>query len=665
MAIPEDGRSTAGAATDRDAAQQRAANIVQSVLRQRSAGRAPSDSKLISLYPELAGELKTELELAAEIRAARINADRAGSAPERLRILTESELDLPIELSTEFGDEDAGSSDPLPQIARYRIEHEISHGGQAVVYKALEESTGRPFAIKVIPGGPLVSSKNRARFDREAKLLATFDHPNIVGIIERGRTRDGSFFFVMQYIDGVTLDAYWTADFARDVEGTRKTAQLFHKIAVAVQAAHERGVVHRDIKPSNIRVDRRGEPHVLDFGLACLAADADDITLKSITAPGQIVGSLPWASPEQVAGTELTPATDVYSLGVMFYQALTGSFPYRLDPPMDQILLRIRTARAEPPSAQRDARPGINAGLDAIVLKCLTKDSAERYATAGDLAEDLNAWLDGKAPRARVAVSRRRNRVLTIGGAVAALCCLAAVVWPFLRTDKPPVVQPLPGFGEAVGMRFLLIPAGSMTLGSPASEQYRDRAERQHVFTLQKRIYVAATEVTQFQYEAIMHANPSDSRWRDPQMPVQNVSWNEAVEFCRRLSALDRRQYRLPTEDEWEYACRATSDGPFNGDRRSDALAWSSENSGGGPHSVQKKWPNRWGLFDMHGNVAEWCSSFYDGDESAHPSEGILMRVVRGGNGLAPANECRSAARAALDPEGRLPTVGFRVVCDQ
>jgi serine/threonine-protein kinase len=390
---------------------QRAQAIVAEVLERRSRGQAVPDSEILAAHLGLTDELKRELELAGQIRRALLSARGGGPAPERLRLLTDSEIDANTDTEPCGSSEAPGGTEVLPQIPGYFLQEEISRGGQATVYKAMQESTGRAVAIKVVAGGPFVGSRHRARFEREAAVLATFDHPNIVSIIERGRTPDGSFYFVMQYVEGLALDAYWTKRIARDSEGTRKTIQLFARIANAVEGAHERGVVHRDLKPSNIRVDRRGEPHVLDFGLARTTDEGEGLPSQTLTMPGQIVGSVPWASPEQAAGlsTEVNVRSDVYSLGVILYQALTGKFPYSLEGPIDQVLLRIRTAVAPPPSKQAGVCAGVDRRLDAIVLKSLAKLPQDRYESAGKLAQDLESWLSGNPIRAVRSVPGRRR----------------------------------------------------------------------------------------------------------------------------------------------------------------------------------------------------------------------------------------------------------------
>lgn len=290
-----------------------------------------------------------------------------------------------------------GAGDGLPPggtFPGYDVVREIHRGGQGVVYLAIQRTTKRKVAIKVLHDGPFLGSAGRARFEREVQILGQLHHPNIVAIHDSGVTASGSFFYVMEYISGRPLDAVLAESGARPIG---ETLRLFQTICDAVAAAHLRGVIHRDLKPANIRIDARGEPVLVDFGLAKIAAPdvTEESRVRPMTTTGQFVGSLPWASPEQAEGNgeKIDLRTDVYSLGVILYQMLTGGrFPYQVIGNIRDVLDNIlRTEPARPSTIRRK----IDDEVETIVLKCLSKDRERRYQSAGELARDVGHYLSG------------------------------------------------------------------------------------------------------------------------------------------------------------------------------------------------------------------------------------------------------------------------------
>jgi formylglycine-generating enzyme required for sulfatase activity len=347
---------------------------------------------------------------------------------------------------------------------------------------------------------------------------------------------------------------------------------------------------------------------------------------------------------------------------VILYQVLTGQFPYSSEGAIDQILLRIRTVEAPMPSRQTGVRPGVEQRFDAIVFKALAKSRKDRYESAGALASDLEAWLsDGPIS----ATPRKLGwpRKLTIAAMLLMVCCIAIASARIFTQSLPPTVIKLPEMATQVGIRLVKVPSGSFWFGSPVTEEGHVADEVLRQVTIKDQFFVSISVVTQEQYSFVMHANPRDTRWLGQDMPVQNVSWNDASEFCMRLSEIEHRHFRLPTEVEWEYVCRAGSNGPFNEVARPENLGWYAENSGMAIHPVMQKWPNAWGLFDMHGNVFQWCSDAYRSNVAKEPTP--AFHVLRGGSAFSPIAECRSASRRLAVENVPFPTYGFRVVCDR
>jgi formylglycine-generating enzyme required for sulfatase activity len=211
-------------------------------------------------------------------------------------------------------------------------------------------------------------------------------------------------------------------------------------------------------------------------------------------------------------------------------------------------------------------------------------------------------------------------------------------------------------------MRLVRIPAGTFFMGSGTGEEGRERSElRRHVQVGE--FCIATTEVTQAQYERVLGHAPVDQSSRGPNLPVHNVSWTDASEFCRVLSEREGRVYRLPREDEWEYACRAGSTGPFFSASYPEHVGWFAGNSGSRIHPVAEKWANAWGLYDMQGNVREWCDAPF-GSEGDASSVTAKSRVIRGGSSVLAETHARAAARQSMMPHGHTPDLGFRVVLD-
>jgi WD40 repeat protein len=375
--------------------------IVEEVMARRASGETVPDSEVVGLHTDLMPELARELGVLAMLERARAGArsrgDSGGAAP-------------------------AMSPDAFEG---YRLVREAHRGGQGVVYEATQVSTGRRVAIKVMREGIFGDGRDTARFEREVRILGQLEYPGIVGILGSG-VHAGHFYYVMDYVAGAPLDQYGVG---RPVD---ERLRAFLKVCEAVSEAHVRGIIHRDLKPANILVDEHGQPRILDFGLARITAEW--AASQKMTMTGQFLGSMPWASPEQAAGdpTRIDVRTDVYSLGVVLYQLLTGRFPYRVEGGVRDVLDQIMTAE---PSRPRSVSRGIDEDLEAIVLKCLAKERERRYQSAAELAEDIRRHLDRRPVLARppsaiyqIRAFARRNRALVVGaGAVLATLVLGLI----------------------------------------------------------------------------------------------------------------------------------------------------------------------------------------------------------------------------------------------
>lgn len=327
------------------------------------------------------------------------------------------------------------------RIGQYRLLREIGRGGMGVVWLA-ERDDGRfdqRVAIKVIKRGMDTDEVSR-RFARERRILAQLSHPNIARLLDGGETSDGRPWFALEYVEGERLDRYCE----NRNPGLVERLELFRQICAAVQYAHQNLVIHRDLKPGNILVTAEGEPKLLDFGIAKLLDPGDEIT--GLTETGQRVMTMDYASPEQVGAGVVTTATDVYSLGVILYELISGRRPYDLtNRPYHEITRVICEQEPRPPS-RADASPEtagwrdkLASDLDNIALKALGKEPERRYASAAELAEDIRRYLAGLPVgasgdtftyRAAKFVKRNKRAVAAVVAVILALVIgLVAAMW--------------------------------------------------------------------------------------------------------------------------------------------------------------------------------------------------------------------------------------------
>ncbi len=366
--------------------------ILQEVIRQRNAGAAIDDAAVEQQHSELMPELGERLRVLRGIEAAAQGAQQIKSSSDQELEIGSSELCQGILQS---------------KLPGYELLESIHSGGQGMVFRAVQTTTKRMVAIKVLLYGPFASAQQRRRFAREVELISRLEHPHIVTLYDSGEV-GGMHFFAMEFIEGLPID-----DYALVYNLSVKTlVQLMIKVCDAVGHAHQRGVIHRDIKPSNVLVDADGQPHVLDFGLAkTLTGFTLGDNAPSVSMTGQVLGTLPYLSPEQATGSEqaIDVRTDIYSLGVLLYRLLTDAYPYPVDGTADEVRANITGFVPRPVrKTLRDERlesrfqPGdISPDLEAVVLKTLEKDKTRRYQSADALASDLRRYLSGEAVQAR------------------------------------------------------------------------------------------------------------------------------------------------------------------------------------------------------------------------------------------------------------------------
>jgi len=330
----------------------------------------------------------------------------------------------------------------LGELGDYELLEEVGRGGQGVVFRARQKSLNRTVALKVISLGQWASKAHLKRFQREAEAAASLDHPGIVPIYEVGE-REGSCYFSMKFIDGGQLDEVAKLK----PISVSKAAELIAKLARTVHYAHEHGILHRDIKPGNILLDKNGEPHLTDFGLARLVE-----TESTVTRTLEVLGTPSYMAPEQAGGYSrqgaavssppndagLTRAIDVYGLGAVFYQLLTGQPPFAGGTTYETIRLLLNTE----PRSPRLLNPKVDRDLSTICLKCLEKNPNRRYSSALALAEDLERWVKHEPVQARRSgISSRSTKWVRrnpTGAVLAAslIAFVAAISWNVWKSES-------------------------------------------------------------------------------------------------------------------------------------------------------------------------------------------------------------------------------------
>ena len=352
------------------------------------------------------------------------------------------------------------SSDEDPQLgwlrshlAAYEVVGRLDRGGQGIVYEAIHHDTRQRVAIKVLADGALSSDQQRYRFEREAAIISHLNHENIVKLVESG-TLDKRRYLAMEFVEGHPIDDYMLLN----RPPIRDRIAIFIKICHAVASAHQRGVIHRDLKPGNILIDRHGEPHILDFGMAKHVDEEAALGLQHMTVSvaGQLLGTPPFVSPEQAAGRseDVSTQSDVYSLGVIFYLALTGVMPYDVTGTREEVLdniqnitpVKMGASLAIAGEEQYSGTVVIDDDLEVIVARALAKTPQRRYPTVSAMAEDFRRYLDGLPIEARADSAwfvvrqqmKRYRRQMTFAAVVVVLLTAGilgtALMWR--RADK-------------------------------------------------------------------------------------------------------------------------------------------------------------------------------------------------------------------------------------
>jgi tetratricopeptide (TPR) repeat protein len=413
-------------------------SIIGDVMRRRNDGVEADDSAIERQHPDLMPELGQRLRVVRAIEtAAKCVAQPSSSG---------------ASIDSEGVDFEEDICFLRKALVKYEILERVSYGGQGIVYKAVQRPTQRTVAVKVLLDGPLASQQQRQRFAREVELISRLEHANIVRLYDSGIVR-GRPYFAMEYVEGVPIDDYVllhslpTADVVR----------LFVAVCGAVSHAHQQGIIHRDLNPSNILVDLEGIPRILDFGLAkdVWMAGASQ-TQSLLTISGQVVGTLPYLSPEQAGAGDgqVDVRSDIYSLAIVLFQLLTGGFPYPVgeDPTAvrNSIIAQepVPLRKALPPDRSAGASKAMIRDLEVILRKALSKEKVLRYQSAAAFTDDLERCLTGDVVEARAASGlylvqrtfRRYRTAVAVAGLLLFVLSISAVavtmLWLDARTQR-------------------------------------------------------------------------------------------------------------------------------------------------------------------------------------------------------------------------------------
>ena len=551
------------------------------------------------------------------------------------------------------------------RIRDYIIEGMLGRGGMGSVYLARHIHLETKAALKVLLDQFSDNASVKARFINEAKLLHNLQHPNIVQQKEFFEDA-GRLVLAMEYVDGRPLDKM----IGQDVGPIpwEKALPLFTQILDGIGYAHSKGIVHRDIKPANILLTKDGKVKISDLGIAKIAGE------KGMTRTGAQMGTLYYESPEQIRGAkDVDHRSDIYSLGMTLYEMLAGRLPFDTEGDTSEFEIMIGVVQRQNNLDPREHYPHIPEWLVETIQKATDLDPEQRFQSCeyfkqviekyGNLSATESTFWSGKVASVKSAPLTTSKPISTESAENVSMEEI-----PRLRSmnseDRLRLLLSL--------MHFIEISEGRFMMGTPRGFMSNSSSEHPYHSAELFSFHLLSTHVTQQMWKIVMLDNPSC--FKGASLPMENVSWDDSQKFIQQLNEMDiAHKYRLPTEAEWEYCCRAgtTARNYWGGNtfkKTMNLYCWYLDNSNSITHAVGLKEPNAWGFYDMIGNVWEWCQDVYSDDYVNASLDGCSFegsgcnRVVRGGSWNDPPAFCRSAYRGHFSPEQRNSSCGFRLV---
>jgi eukaryotic-like serine/threonine-protein kinase len=579
---------------------------------------------------------------------------------------------------------------------RYQILRLLSDaGGMGVVYEGLDCNLDDKVVVKQSRFNTVESLRHhpnycaltetqlqeeiialRKDFEREAKMLSRLRHSALPRVRDYFKTIQGEQFLVMELIPGEDLEELLQKKRPAP-EQVLDWAQQILEALHYLHTAFDEPIMHRDIKPKNLMLMPSGQIVLLDFGLAKGAPTG--MSVSGVSVPG----SSPIYSPlEQIEGNGTDVRSDLYALAVTLHHLLTRQKP----PGAGTRAMSLVSKRPDPLRPVCELVPQATTGIAAWLTKAAALHQEDRFESAAAMQKALAAARSSSTSQAALpAVPQTPTQpLLPTPSPTHQRNRFEVPLTPNFATSPPPqparpvTSVPKPAVADKLGvaarfsenlngatLEMVLIPGGKFLMGSPKGTGY-DSERPQHEVSVPA-FYCGKYQVTQAQWQAVMGNNPSHFKG-DLKRPVETISWEEAQAFCKKLSTLTGKTYRLPSEAEWEYACRAGTTGDCTGEL--EAMAWYWENASGTTHPVGQKQANKFELYDMHGNVWEWCEDVWHKDYNGAPTDGSAWlsggdasrRVLRGGSWINYGAIVRSANRNRVMPSVRNNNFGLRVV---
>lgn len=586
---------------------------------------------------------------------------------------------------------------PQPKIQtieeRYKKIEKIGQGGMGTVYKVLDMQLNRIVALKILNLDNKISSEQIQRFIREAKILANFHHPNIVTIYDICQ-EEQKIYYSMDYIQGSTLQELIEK---KGPLAEKKALQIIIRVAKALQVIHSNGIVHRDIKPSNIVYTPTHEIKLLDFGTAKLESD------NNLTRMNEFLGTVLFASPEQFNNSNSVDLrSDIYSLGVTFYFLLAGEPPFR----GTSAEIIGKHLFGPVPSLEDKVSKHVNS----MMMKMLAKKPEERYQNIAQFFEDVlhpeqskkdadstqyTLWTHHIVRKDPFFAKYLKKIIYIDEDSGQSMLDMTTPTWnafPY-KQKKHAIQQYQLIYAQSYGMSpeqtfvckdvsftMQFIPPGRFLMGAGGKEKYKHASEMpQHIVVISTPFWMSQTPITKKQWKMITKETPwrgQENQLSSSECPAIYISWDD---INRKFLSQLQNEYALPTEAEWEYACKAgmmTAHFWDNGEddyslETLDKYIWFANNTVKKQRAyapvVKQKLPNPWGLYDMIGNVWEKCSDIYDKysiEEQCNPQGGTqgIYRVDRGSSWDSNATECRAAKRSFSTQQANDAYTGFRLV---